>query len=233
VIEPQVPPLPRYVFSLVAVAAGGENKSFRDRQLIANNAALRHAIDYAGALPSIGADPCSSATVKQWMDTDAPPSDLFLFTGKLLDGLDMRVRGRNKRLPRVATDAATMFDHHALLALAQIILSAAGMRSARDRDASEAFQLIARKSPRSLQRLLIENYLGNILHDYFDAVEIRAEFPRLPVDTENNLRVKYGRAIAAAIFESLPPGDGPAPVHDIQEALQTMIGSIWLAERDL
>jgi hypothetical protein len=227
---------------LIALAVGGENRSLRDRKLLAHNAALRYAIEYAGALPSIGPDPDSSPTLKQWMETDTPPPDpfallrvtppdLFRLTAMLLDGLDMRVRGRHPLSQ--PGDEATMFDHAALLAFAQVIHDAGGMSGARDRDTSTAFRLIAKKSPRALQKRLIENYLGNILHDYFDACEVRAAFPRLPFDTENNLRVKYGHAVAAAIFKSLPSRDGPLPAGVVQRALQEMLGSIWEGARTL
>ena len=80
---------------------------------------------------------------------------------------------------------------------------------------------------------MVEHYLGNILHDFFDAAEVRAAFPRLPFDTENDLRVQHGRAIANAIFETLPGGDGPVSSRLVQEALREMVGLIWLEERSL
>jgi hypothetical protein len=232
VIEPKVPKLPPYVLSLVVVAAGGENKSARERPLFARNAALRYALEYAGAMPSIGSDPSSNPMMRRWLDDDAPPSDLFELTARLLDGVDMRVRGRHKTLPKGDDDVATVFDHAALLALAQVVQSAGGMRSAADSAASDAFRRLSARSPRDLQQLLIENYLGNILHDFFDACEVRAEFPRLPVDTEHDLRVKHGRAIAQAIFESLPPAN-PLPPESVQEALRSMVGLIWIEESKL
>jgi hypothetical protein len=229
--EPHVPELPRYVLSLVVVAAGGQNRSARERLLLANNAALRHSLDYAGILPSIGDDPASNATVRQWMDSVPPPRDLFEFTARLLDAIDMRVRGRHSLLPRAAEDIATVFDRAALLALGQVILGVGRVRAAGDEPVSDAFKHLAARSPRELQQLVIENYLGNILHDYFDAAEVRAAFSRLPIDTENNLRVKHGRAIAKAIFESLPDGDGPLSAQAIQDALREIVGLIWLEER--
>ena len=231
--EPRVPTLPPHVLTLLVVAAGGENKSSRERLQLASNAALRYAIEYAGALPSIGPDPSSNATVRRWIDTDAPPRDLFEFTGRFLDSIDQRVRGRHAKLTRAEGDAATMFDRAALLALGQTILGAGGMQAANATTVSDAFRRLSAFPPRELQRRLIENYLGNILHDFFDAAEVRAEFPRLPVDTENELRIHHGRAIAEAIFESLPPGEGPAPADAVQKALREMVGLIWLEERKL
>lgn len=231
--ELQAPELPPYVLSLIVVAAGGESKSVRERLLLAHSAALRYTIEYAGALPSVGSNPFSNTTVRRWLDLDRVPTDLFEFCARLLDGIDMRVRGRHRQLLRAEGDVPTSFDRSAMLALAQVIDSVGAMRNASDTEVGEAFIALANRQPLELQKLLVENYLGNVLHDYFDACEIRAEFPRLPVRTEHELRVRHGRNIAEAVFAVLPDSGEAAAPEVVQTALREMVGLIWLAERSL
>jgi len=231
--ELQVPELPPYVLSLIVVATGGESKSVRQRLNLAHNAALRYAIEYAGVLPSVGPDPSSNATVRCWLDGDHVPNDLFEFCARMLDGIDMRVRGRHSKLPRADGDEPTTFDRSAMLSLAQVVHAVGRMRKAADTDIRATFRALAGNRPRELQELLIENYLGNVLHDYFDACEIRAEFPSLPVKTEHELRIVHGQRIASAVFAALPGGDEPVAPEAVQSMLREMVGLIWLAEKSL
>ena len=230
--EIEAPKLPPYVLSLVVVAMGGESKPVRERLFVAHNAALRYALEYAGQLPSVG-DPRTDTTVQEWLDTEQVPQDLFEFCARLLDGIDVRVRARHSRLKPSKGDEPTTFDRSALLALAQVIHQRGGMRRGVSPGVAAAFKAIRAASARQLQEHLVENYLGNVLHDYFDSCEVRAEFPRLPVTTEHELRIEHGRSIARQVFAALPAGNRELPPHTIQLALQQVLGMIWLAERSL
>lgn len=229
----QAPKLPPFVLSLIVVAAGGESRSPRQRLFLAHNAALRYAIEYAGAIPSVAPDPFTNATVRSWLAVDRVPGDLFEFCARVLDGIDLRVRGRHRKLRPIDGDEPTTFDRSAMLALAQVLHAAGRMHRAADTDVRTTFRTLAGERPRKLQELLVENYLGNVLHDYFDACEVRAEFPTLPVRTEHELRVVHGRKIARAVFAALPTGDEAAAPEAVQSTLREMVGLLWLAEKSL
>ena len=67
----------------------------------------------------------------------------------------------------------------------------------------ECFERISRERPRELQKAFVKNYLGNVLHDYFDESRVRAEFPSLAVDTEGTLRTGEAAVISETVFAQL------------------------------
>jgi len=168
-----------------------------------------------------------------WLVGDTGTNDFFVLCGRLLDALDRRVRGRHGTLRRLPGDEPSSYDHAAYLALGQTLCRAAGVRRAKFPPIEECFRNIATARPRKLQQTLLTNYLGNVLHDYFDASQIRAEFPSLAAETEGTLRSEEAAALADAVFASLGAGDGPVDASALQRELRGVIGRVWIAEKAL
>jgi hypothetical protein len=233
VSQVRVPDLPPFVCGLIVTAAGGDSKSVRDRLSLAHNAALGIVLEYAGALPGIPAEISVNPTLCQWLDLQEVPADILEFCARLSDGIDQRVRGRHRHFARQDDIESTPFDRAALLALTQLITAFSSMHRASDSLTEVAFAELRKETPRRLQELTLENYLGNVLQDYFDAGQVRTEVAGLPATTENDLRVVHGRAIAHAIFASFFQNGGAAEASVVQVALRQMVGLIWLAHMSL
>ena len=235
--EPPVPEMRAFVMSLLVVAAG-DTRTNRRSLNIAENAALRYALELAGRSPELSAKATrGDRSFGGWLDGGTAPDDFFVFCGWLLDAVDRRVRGRHEKLRRAVGDEPSSYDHAALLALAQTVCRAAGVHRARFPTIDQCFQNIASEHPRDMQRTLLTNYLGNLLQDYFDESRIRAEFVSLPNDIEDSMRTEEAAELADAVFNLLSIHDAspdePTDVSAIQRELGTVIGSVWLAERAL
>jgi hypothetical protein len=226
-----------FVMSLLVVAAG-DTRTMQRSLNIADNAALRYALELAGSSPdlarrAVGGD----RSFGGWLNGDVRTDDFFVFCGRLVDALDRRVRARHGVLRGTDADEPTSYDHATFLALGQTLCRAAGVRRAKFPAIETCFCNISAAPPRNLQRALLVNYLGNVLQDYFDASRIRAEFVSLPKDIENTLRSEEATALADAVFQLLA-GNGdsintPAEASAIQRELRRVVGSVWLAERAL
>ena len=91
---------------------------------------------------------------------------------------------------------------------------------------SDALHRLMRADPRSLQQLLVENYMGNILQDCFDACDLRRTVPGLPDDTEDRLRIEDAHKIAQALFAALPGSPLPVGPARVQTALAELVAHI-------
>lgn len=228
-----IPEMRAFAMSLLVVATG-DTRTLPEALNIAQNAALRYSLELAGSFPGLARRAVrTDRSFGGWLDGDAGTDDFFILCGRLLDALDRRVRDRHSTLRRVPGDEPSSYDHAAFLALGQTLCRAAGVRRAKFPPIEECFRNIAAVQPGRLQRTLLTNYLGNVLHDYFDASQIRAEFASLPAETEGTLRSEEGAALADVVFALLGGGDGPLDASALQRELRWVIGRVWIAEKTL
>jgi hypothetical protein len=221
--------------SLLALAAGAfDDPGGQRRHDISNGAALRLAWDVCGALPAESAAFLAQrpSQLLTWMDTAAAPPDLFLFCGWLADGLHRRVCGRHASLRSEEGWCPTGFDHSVYLALGQGLAHFLGMAGGTGPGFDAVVTQVAELAPAALQREFLRNYLGNVMQDFFDAAEIRKRNPRLPPTTEPDLRELDGAVAADIVFASIAPGDGPVPWPAFHQAFRSLLGAVFLAERD-
>jgi hypothetical protein len=222
--------------SLLALAAGAfDDRSRQRRRDISNGAALQLAWDVCGALPAQSASFLArrSSLLLTWMNADEPPPNLFLFCGWLADGLHQRICGRHSSLPKEEDWFPTGFDHSVYLALGQSLAHFLGMADGTGPDFDTVVARTAKLVPAALQREFLRNYLGNVMQDYFDAAQIRKKNPRLPPTTEPDLRRVDGAVAADLVFAAIGQGDEPVPWPAFYQAFRSLLGAVFLAERDL
>jgi hypothetical protein len=220
-VDENVHPLPALAdgtLTLLAIAL----KNDRDKQ-ITRSVMLRLAYEAVTHLPEI----CRAGErpVYKLLDTSVPPHTLFQFCALFLDAVERQAdssSGSSKRWER------SEYDHPALLALGQTVARTVGMKSSIGPDLSTAFQRIADAEPGRLQRIFIENYLGNILQDYFDACEVRFNVRDLPEETEQDLRIVEARAMAEWVFNR----DPMLTVDEVVRRLGQLMGAVFLEESD-
>lgn len=222
-----------FVMSLLLVAAG-EGRTLPKRLEVIDNAALRYSIDLSAKLPGLlQLAVHDDVSLGGWLAGAKPVKGFFEFCGLILDALDQRVRGRHSALASRSSDAPSSYDHAVFLALGQTLFQAADVREGKLPPLNDALHRASQMSPVQMQQALIANYLGNLLQDYFEATQIRAEFPKLPDDTENTLRTDEAKALAEWVFELPRGGDQALSVAAVQEALREIIGRVWIAEKAL
>lgn len=231
--EQSIPEMRAFVMSLLVVATG-DTRTLPDAVNIVFNAAFRYGLEVAAGSPELARRATrGDSSLGGWLDRGGAGNDFFLTCGQLLDAVDRRVRGRHDRFASSPADAPSSYDHAALMALGQTLFQAAGVRRANVLPADECFSRIAAANPRECQRTFLTNYLGNVLQDYFDASQVRAEFASLPADTERSLRTEEATALANAVFAALGGGTSPVDTTALQREFRSVIGRVWLAERSL
>lgn len=227
-----IPEMRPFVMSLLVEAAGNARTTPRNRNLIFN-AAFRYGAELAGELPShVGKAAKGYFSFGGWL-SDVAVDDFFVLCGRLLDAVDLRIRGRHPNMQKSEEDEPSAYDHAAFMSLGQTFCHAAGVRQATFPSIAASFSAIARHKPRALQEIFVANYLGNVLQDFFDASQIRAEFPFLPPDTEESLRKEEATEIATAIFAAIGKSDSPTAIAPLLDELQEMVARIWMAEKAL
>lgn len=233
--DDRIPKMRPFVMSLLVVASG-DTRTLPENVDIARNAALRYALAIAGASPVLAARAIRGDwSFGEWIESegDARPDEFFLLCGRLIDAIDRRIRGRHSRVKPEAGDEPSAYDHAAYLALGQTLCRAAGVRRGRFPLVWQCLENLAALEARGLQESLLRNYLANVLCDYFDASQARAEFPSLPMDTEESFRTQEGAALAAHVLALAGHGGGPVDYRALQRGLQDLIGRVWIAERAL
>lgn len=226
-----IPEMRPFVMSLLTIAAGDKHKVPTPVN-IASNATLRYSFELVGKVPVLARSAQSDPSWDGWLASDPPAEEFFVFCGRLLDAVDQRVRGRHRILPPKDGDQPSSYDHAAHLALGQTLAYAVGVKRGKFPPLRECFLKLASTAARRLQQRFLTNYLGNILHDYFDAAQVRAEFASLPPDFEDSLRVQEGASLAATVLALAEPASSEEPVSfaAVEEKLAFVIGQVWLKE---
>lgn len=231
--EYSTPEMRPFVMSLLVTAVGDARKTPRNRNLVFN-ATFRYGLELAGNLPTYARKAASGdRTFGGWLAAGEAAADLFGLLGQLLDALDKRVRGRHASLGKLPEDEPSAYDHAALMAVGQTFCHAAGVRRAKFPAIAEAMASTMQFDARQMQERFVTNYFGNVLQDFFDASQIRAEFSSLPADTEDSLRKEEASSITQAVFAPLGKSRGLANTENLLTEIQEMIARVWLAEKAL
>ena len=230
--EIPVPEMRPFAMSLLVEAAGNARTTPQHRNLIFN-AAFRYGVELAGELPTHAENAArGDFSFGGWLSDEAG-DDFFVLSGRLLDAVEARIRGRHAILKKSREDEPSAYDHAALMALGQTFCRAGEVRQARFPTVPAGLAAIARCKPRALQQIFVADYLGNVLQDFFDASQIRAEFPSLPPDTEDTLRKEEATELTAAVFAAITSSDHPVEIAPLHAELQEMVGRVWLADKAL
>lgn len=192
---------------------------------IAANTALEVSLDCVRELPALCANRDRSKICELLGRPDIPPS-WFEFCVALVAAIESRVE-KAKDSRNGGYSLRTDFDRSVYLALGQAIAEAtkavSKARLTLELSTAETFDSLGRWSGTELQKLLIKNYVGNILQELFDACKVRLRTAGLPADTERNLREKDADVVMDSVFESAPPPES----REIVMRLQTVLSEIW------
>jgi hypothetical protein len=222
-----------FVMSLLVTAVGDARKTPKNRNLVFN-ASFRYGLELSGNLPAYAEKAASGdSSFGGWLLSGEATNDLFSLLGQLLDAVDKRVRGRHPDLGKLPEDEPSAYDHAALMAVGQTFCHAAGVRRAKFPAIAEAMASTKRFDAREMQERFVTNYFGNVLQDFFDASQIRAEFASLPADTEDSLRKEEATSITKAVFAPLGKSRDLVNADDLLQEIQEMIARVWLAEKAL
>lgn len=228
--DTEIPELEPYVLSLLVVAAEGA-KARSGQSALVRNAALRLGLEWMGDLPAAAAD--ISRTLRDWLGRDDLPDTTFELCAWLIDAIDRLVRERHPVLALDTPCEPTKFDQHVFLAVGQTIANVAPLKRGVGPSATDALRALAKQDPRWLQQQFLRNYIGNVLQDYFDECQIRAEFPTIAAEEEGALRTDDAENLAATVFDALPDAGGPVELVEILQAFGSVVTAVWNAERKL
>jgi hypothetical protein len=192
---------------------------------LALNRPLGLCLQHIAQLPSL----CRQADRRQlWLliKQTRLPDTFFGFCAALANAIDLLL-AEPMQGPPAGRRAPIEITHSVYLALGQALAEAS-----RDpmKDPSPmvpnldvALERLAAKDPGHLQHLLILHFLGNVLQDFFDSCQVRMQIPKLPFDSESNLREIDARKIADELFRRVPPGPGGAEAGMLQDELRNML----------
>jgi hypothetical protein len=207
--------------TLIAIAE--ENDQHRQ---LATNVALRIALEDIARLPAISVER-EARRFCGLLPVDNMPRTFFRFCALWLNSIDKRVReqpvGNSAGWPPVSD-----FDHAVFLAAGQTLARVVEMASIDAMTFEEGLERIGHANSRDLQRLLVQNYLGNLLQDNFDACDVRLNVRGLPPNTEELLRKQDARQIADTVFAALPDAPKAADPSQIQTELRNLLSRIAL-----
>lgn len=220
--RPELPIISPGALRLLSVALEKD----RDKRLT-SNAALRAALELLAQLPQTCRSGSRRAHEQLGFPDEAP--NLFRFCAMLLTRVETTLERRDddgrSRWNR------SEYDHPVLLALAQTIARVAGMSNALGPDIRVVMRRLGEQSPESLQRALVENYLGNVLQDYFDACEVRYNVPDLHQDAEIQLRKSDARSMAEWVFDPLSLGrPGQVQFEAIERRLAQLMAGLFVED---
>jgi hypothetical protein len=201
-------------------------KRDRHKQLV-KNPAVHLCLDCLRHLPETSAKGRQALTRQFRLDTW--PSSVFRFCAALLNYVDHQL------IPLEGMTADrwsrhSEYDHPALLALGQTVARAAGIRRAKGPTLNEALKLLSKTSAVDLQRSFLQNYLGNILQDQFDACEVRRNVHRLPADREDLLRTEDARKMADWLIVGDIVKNGAVAAGPLESRMKTMMVALFFGK---
>lgn len=163
------------------------------------------------------------------------PRSFLSFAAALANVIDLRLRSRgpNEQPHSQANrDSPSDFDHSVFLALGQALADTAWPHAEeRDLRSPAIKQVVARLADCELQDVqvsLLQNYLGNVLQDYFDRAQARAAVRDLPDETELEIRRDDCSIIAELAWQTAASRakQGPPGPEDLQTGLTFAIEKI-------
>jgi hypothetical protein len=221
----EVSPLAR---TLLAVAW----KNDRQKKLT-GNAALRLSLHVLQRLVSACKEN-DAPLLAELTGQSETPRNFLSFAASVANEIDLKLQARvpgKESSSDLAWASTSDFDHSVFLALGQALADAVWPQSAeRDLHAPGIEKVLKRLvdySERDVQVALIQHYLGNVLHDYFDRAQVRVAVRDLPDDVELEIRRDDCRAIAYLAYQIAESQEGQPPTpQGIQAGLSLAIESI-------
>ncbi|MGH9931846.1 MAG: hypothetical protein ACREA9_21825 [Pyrinomonadaceae bacterium] len=160
------------------------------------------------------------------------PRSFLSFAAALANVIDLKLRSRGPN-SQINRDSPSDFDHAVFLALGQALADNAWPQAEeRDLRAPAIKQVVARLADCELQDVqvsLLQNYLGNVLQDYFDRAQARVAVRDLPDEVELEIRRDDCRIIAELAWQTAVESranQGPPDSEDLQTGLTFAIEKI-------
>jgi len=217
----------RGAITLLAIAQENDR-----HKKIADNEALRAALEYVARLVVL----CSKENVsgvRSLLGLRELPANWFGFCVAIVDAIESRI----DTLAHGDSDgwsARTDFDRSVFLAIGQsigdLLREYRGERLTLDVKTDSVLVALRQATSIHLQRLLIRNYVGNILQELFDTCKIRLSAPGLSKDTEQNLRERDAQALADTLFERYNPNNTIVDVVELLALFRNTLAEIWIRD---
>jgi hypothetical protein len=191
------------------------------RGRIATNAALRLSLEHLASIPKLSTS--GATALAKGLGLTPVPATLFQFCAALANAIDEQILALEKA--RGPWSEVTDFDRSVYLALAQTLSRVVPGAMTERSPLEEVLPRLAAADPAALQRDLVENYVGNLLQEYFETCEVRFNVPDLPDDTEQRMRTEDARAIARAV------GTSASAPGELQERLRRVLAALTVHAR--